>query len=44
MDRVLKEGNSSLINDVQEYCCNDVPIAVDVWAQLVQSRHVSDCQ
>ena len=38
MDSVMKEGDSTLAAEAEEYCRNDSQIPVDLFARLVLSR------
>jgi len=40
MDCLMKESDGKLAAQAKEYCRNGSPIPVDVFAHLVQSRHV----
>jgi len=43
LDSVLKKGSSIIVSEIKEYCSNDVPVPLDTWAHLVQSRLVYYC-
>jgi len=40
MDSMMKEGDSTLAAEAQEYCTSRSAIPVDLFANLVQSRLV----
>ena len=40
LEGVMRKGSSSLVSEAEEYSSSDVPLPVDMWARIVQSRLV----
>jgi len=43
LESVMKKGSSSLVSVAEEYSTCDVPVPIDMWAGLVQSRSIYHC-
>jgi len=43
LESVTMKASSSLVSEAEEYGDNEVPVPIDMWAGLVQSRPVYCC-